>query len=81
MRSRAAMAPCMTEYLADRSRMGEKKRSMYWMNATRAPKVSAPRRISPPPYQTSRPTATEESVSTAAYRAASQEMTGRLASR
>src|SRR6185369_7664283 len=40
--SSEAMAPCMTEYLADRSRMGEKNFSIYWMKATSTPKVTVP---------------------------------------
>ena len=60
------MAPCMTEYFEERSRMGPKNFSLYWMKATRAPKLSEPRTISPPPYQMMSPTATEERVSTRA---------------
>src|SRR6185369_6946378 len=71
----------MTEYLADKSRIGEKNFSMYWMKATSTPKVSAPFIISPPPYQMISATAIDDSASTRAYRDASQKMTGMLASR
>ena len=70
-RSDETMAACITVYLAPRSRMGRKKRLVYSMNATRPPKVSAPARTSPPPYQRSSATAAEPMASTAAYRDAS----------
>ena len=60
------MAPCMVEYLEERSRMGPKNFSLYCMKATKAPKERCPRTISPPPYQMMSPTATEERVSTRA---------------
>ena len=66
MRSADAIADCITVYFAPRSRMGRKKRLVYWMNATSTPNVSAPARIAPPPYQSSSASATEPSASTVA---------------
>jgi len=54
----------MTVYFAPRSRIGRKNRFVYWMNATRTPKLTAPVTISPPPYQTSSAKAIEPSAST-----------------
>src|SRR5439155_564187 len=67
-----AMADCITVYLAPRSRMGRKKRLVYWMKATSAPNVSAPAPIWPPPYQISRASATAPSASTEEYSEASK---------
>src|SRR5215470_8364107 len=67
MRSAEAMAACITVYLAPRSRIGRKKRLVYWMKATSAPNESAPAPIWPPPYQISSASATEPSASTDAY--------------
>ena len=66
MRSAEAMADCITVYFAPRSRIGRKKRLVYWMNATRAPNESAPAPIWPPPYQISSARATAPSASTEA---------------
>ena len=41
MRSLAAIAPCMTAYFADRSRIGMKNLSMYAMKPTTAVTVAA----------------------------------------
>ena len=52
--------------------MGRKKRLVYWMNATSAPKVSDSATIRPLPYQSKSASAIEPSASTAAYSEASQ---------
>ena len=43
MRSVAAIAPCITAYLADRSRMGTKNLLMYSMKTTTSPTVARAR--------------------------------------
>ena len=81
MRSAEAMAACITVYLAPRSRIGRKKRLVYWMNATSAPKDSAPAPICPPPYQISSASATAPSASTDEYSDASKTVEVKSASR
>src|SRR5262249_14993351 len=64
IRSADAIAACITVYLAPRSRIGRKKRLVYWMKATSAPNDSVPAAIWPPPYQISSASAREPSAST-----------------
>ena len=42
IRSAAAIACCRMVYFSDRSRIGMKKRCVYWMNATNTPNVVTP---------------------------------------
>src|SRR5262249_47040447 len=64
MRSAEAIAACITVYFAPRSRMGRKKRVVYWMNATSVPNVSASAAIWRAPYHSSTASAAEPRAST-----------------
>jgi hypothetical protein len=74
MRSMAAIAPCITAYLADRSRIGMKNLLMYSRNATTRPSVAtactpAPRSWTA--HHATSATASTPMASTSAYIAAS----------
>ena len=47
--SAAAIDDCMTAYFWLKSRIGTKKRWMYWMNATTVPTSTSPTACSRPP--------------------------------
>ena len=57
IRSEEAMAACRMLNFSERSEIGRQKRSEYWMKATSTPRVTVPRRTSPPPQTRMRPTA------------------------
>jgi hypothetical protein len=84
MRSIAAIAPCMTAYLADRSRIGMKNLLMYSRNATTRPRVTIASALTPrwaTAHHATAATAITPIASTSAYIAASARIDARYASR